>query len=61
MQEKPPIVQPGQKFRGKKHNTIFIIRKIEGNEIELVSPDGTASMHIQSENLALLDLEPFYD
>jgi hypothetical protein len=61
MQEKPPVIQPGQKLRGKKHNTIFVVKKINGNEIELVSEDGTASMRIQWENLTLLDLEPIYD
>ena len=61
MQEKPPVVQPGQKLRGKKHNTIFVVKEVDSDKVLLVSEDGTASMRIQLDNLALLDLEPIYD
>ena len=61
MQEKPPIVQPGQKFRRKKTNTIYIIKKINGNDILLKSEDGTVSTHIQLDSFALSGLEPIDD
>ena len=61
MQEKLPAIHPGQKLRGKKHNTIFVVKEVNGDKISLVSEDGTASMRIQLDNLALLDLEPIYD
>jgi len=61
MQEKPPVVQPGQKLRGKKHNTIFVVKEVDSDKVLLVSEDGTASMRIQLDNLALLGLEPIYD
>ena len=58
MQEKPPIVQPGQKSRRKESNTVYIIKSIKDNEILLVSEDGTASIIIQLDSLALSGLEP---
>ena len=58
MQETPPIVQPGQKFRRKESNTVYIVKSIKDNEILLVSEDGTASIIIQLDSLALSGLEP---
>ena len=61
MQEKPPVVQPGQKFRRKRTNTIYIIKKINGNDILLKSQDGTVSTHIQLDSFALSGFEPIDD
>ena len=61
MQEKPPVVQPGQKFRRKGTNTIYIVRKITDNDILLKSEDGTVSTHIQLDRFALSGLEPIYE
>ena len=59
MQEKPPIVKVGQKFRLKEKNTIYRVVKIKDNEILLVSENvGKAVMLIQLDSFALLGLEP---
>ena len=57
MQEKPPIVTLGQKFRLKGKNTIYTVVQIKDNEILLMSEDGKASMLIQMDSLPLPGLE----
>ena len=59
MEEKPPIVILGQKFRRKENNTIYIVKSIKDKEILLASEgDGKASMLIQMDSLPLVGLEP---
>jgi len=59
MQEKPPVVTLGQKFRRKETNIVYIVKRIKDNEILLVSEDnGKASMLIQLDSFPLMGLEP---
>ncbi len=61
IQEKPPIVTLGQKFRLKGKNTIYTVVQIKDNEILLTSDDdGKATMRVQLDILALSGLEPIY-
>ena len=61
MQEKPPVVHPGMKFRRKTNNIVYIVRKITGNVILLKSEDGTVLTYILLDRLEFSDLEPIYD
>ena len=59
MEEKPPVVILGQKFRRKENNTIYIVKSIKDNEILLASEgEDKATMFIQMDSLPLVGLEP---
>jgi hypothetical protein len=60
MEEKTPLITPGQKYRHKDTGIIYIAKDIKGNDIILVREDSQGSMHIQLESFALSGLEPIY-
>lgn len=60
MEQKTPLIAPGQKCKHKETGTIYIVKEINGNDIILVREDGQGSMRIQMETLALSGLEPIY-
>ena len=60
MDEKTPLITPGQKCRYKDTGIIYIVKDIKGSDITLVREDGQGSMRIQMESLALSGLEPIH-
>jgi hypothetical protein len=61
VQEKIPVVIPGQKFRHKRKGTVYIVRSIQDNTVLLISEKGEAIRRIQLDFMSLSDLEPIYD
>jgi hypothetical protein len=60
MEQKTPLVTPGQKCRHKDTGIIYIVKDIKGNDIILVREDGQGSMLIQMESFVLSGLESIY-
>jgi hypothetical protein len=58
MEEKVPLITPGQKLRHKETDTIYIVNRIRDGDIFLVREDARGSMLIEAESLALSGLEP---
>ena len=60
-EEKPLVVKPGQKFKNKRKNTIYIVKSIRDKTVVLLSENGEASMLIQMDSLISAGFEPLYE
>ena len=54
-------IKPGEKLIDKESNAVYIIWKIKGEKVILVSEDGEASMLLHQDSIALSGFEPLYD
>ncbi len=59
-EHKTPVVTPGQKFRHKRNNAVYIVRQVYDEDVELVSENGEASMRIQLDSISSGGFEPIY-